>query len=326
MRTSIFIPLLTFALCCCSATAQQAAQRASEQPKDPIAEITPPQPVTMPLYPGEIPNSTNSPDQEEALSTAALGTVFVKVSRPTLTLYLPAKVKSSGSAIIIFPGGGYGGVAYQFEGTTIAEAFRDHGVAAFIVKYRLPSDVTMKDKSIGPLQDAEQAIKTVREHASEWQIDPGKVGIIGFSAGGHLASTLGTHFEKNYLGDAAKVNLRPDFMILIYPVISMTDQLAHRGSRDALLGKNPSAAQIQEFSNELQVSERTPPTLLIQASDDTLVDVDNSVAFYEALHHHQVSAQMVLFRQGQHGLFLISRSQWLEQVYTWLAQNGWMKP
>jgi acetyl esterase/lipase len=199
-------------------------------------------------------------------------------------------------------------------------------VAAFIVKYRLPSDVTMKDKSIGPLQDAEQAIKLVREHAAGWQIDPGKVGIIGFSAGGHLASTLGTHFDKNYLGDAANVNFRPDFMILVYPVISMKDELTHMGSRDALLGKNPSAAQIQEFSNELHVTEKTPPTLLLQASDDALVDVDNSVVFYEALHHHKIPAQMVLFRQGQHGFFLISRDEWLQQAYTWMEQNGWMKP
>src|SRR5208282_63905 len=110
----------------------------------------------------------------------------------------------------------------------------------------------------------------VREHAAEWQIDPGKVGIIGFSAGGHLASTLGTHFERNYLGDASTANFRPDFMILIYPVISMTDKLTHRGSRDALLGKNPTAAQVEEFSSELHVSDRTPPTLLLHASDDSL--------------------------------------------------------
>lgn len=325
MRMNIQITLLTLALSCCSALAQQAAPRVSPQPTIHFDQVIPPQPATIPLYPGEIPNSTNTPDQEETLSSGGLGFIQ-KVSRPTLTSYLPAKIKAGGSAIIIFPGGGYVGEAYQFEGTSVAEAFRDHGIAAFIVKYRLPSDVTMKDKSIGPLQDAEQAIKLVRQHASEWQIDPGKVGIIGFSAGGHLASTLGTHFEKNYLGDAANVNLRPDFMVLVYPVISMTDELTHTGSRDALLGKNPSAAQVQEFSNELHVSERTPPTLLLQASDDSIVDVDNSVVFYEALHHHKVSAQMVLFRQGQHGFFLISRDEWLQQVYAWLEQNGWTKP
>jgi acetyl esterase/lipase len=305
--------------------AQQAPPRVSPQPAIRFDQIIPPQPTTMPLYSGEIPNSINSPDQEETQAMGGLRFIQ-KVSRPTLTSYLPAKIKAGGSAIIIFPGGGYVGESYQFEGTSIAEAFRDHGIAAFIVKYRLPSDVTMKDKSIGPLQDAEQAIKLVRQHAAELQIDPGKVGIIGFSAGGHLASTLGTHFEKNYLGDAANGNLRPDFMILVYPVISMTDQLTHMGSRDALLGKNPSAAQIQEFSNELHVSERTPPTLLLHASDDSLVDVDNSVGFYEALHHHKVSAQMVLFRQGQHGFFLISPDEWLQQVYMWMAQNGWMRP
>lgn len=325
MRTNILITLLTLALSCCSVLAQQAAPRVAPQPTN-FDQIIPPQPKTMPLYPGEIPNSTNAPDQEETHPQMG-GLGFVqKVSRPTLTIYLPAKVKAGGSAIIIFPGGGYVGEAYRFEGTSIAEAFQDHGMAAFIVKYRLPSDVTMKDKSIGPLQDAEQAIKLVREHASEWQIDPGKVGVIGFSAGGHLASTLGTHFEKNYLGNAAHVNLRPDFMILAYPVISMTDELTHMGSRDALLGKDPSPAQVQEFSNELHVTERTPPTLLLQAGDDSIVDVDNSVVFYEALHHHKVPAQMVLFRQGQHGFLLISRHEWLQQVYTWLEQNGWAKP
>jgi len=165
----------------------------------------------------------------------------------------------------------------------------------------------------------------VHEHAPEWQVDPGKVGIIGFSAGGHLASTLGTHFEKNYLGDTADVNLRPDFMILVYPVISMTDKLTHMGSRDALLGENPSAAQVQEFSNELHVSERTPPTILLHASDDSLVDVDNSVVFYEALRRHHVSAQMVLYGQGGHGFFPMSRGEWIQQVYYWMELNGWMR-
>jgi len=325
MRKNFLMTLFTLVLTCCSALGQQAAPTVSTQPAIRFDQIIPPPPATMPLYSGEIPNSTNAPDQEETQTMGGLGFIQ-KVSRPTLTSYLPAKIKASGSAIVIFPGGGYVGEAYQFEGTSIAEAFRDHGVAAFIVKYRLPSDVTMKDKSIGPLQDAEQAIKLVREHAAEWQIDPGKVGIIGFSAGGHLASTLGTHFDKNYLGDATNVNFRPDFMILVYPVISMKDELTHMGSRDALLGKNPSAVLVQEFSNELHVTEKTPPTLLLQASDDALVDVDNSVVFYEALHHHKVSAQMVLFRQGQHGFFLISRDEWLQQAYTWMEQNGWMKP
>lgn len=325
MRMKILIALLTVALCCGSAIAQQASPQVSQPRSFRFDELIAPPPTTMPLYQGEIPNSTNAPDQEEAHLMGSMGFIQ-KISRPALTIYLPAKIKAGGSAIIIFPGGGYSAESYQFEGTSIAEGFRDEGVAAIIVKYRLPSDVTMKDKSIGPLQDAQQAIKVVREHAAEWQIDPGKVGIIGFSAGGHLASTLGTHFEKNYLGDTSNVDLRPDFMILVYPVISMTDKLTHMGSRDALLGKNPSAAQIQEFSNELHVTERTPPTLLLQASDNTMVDVDNSVMFYEALHHHNVSAQMVLFRQGEHGLFLITREEWLGIVYKWMEQNGWIKP
>ena len=324
MRMKILITLLTLTLFYSSALAQQTSPQESPQPKVTVDPMILPQPATVPLYPGEIPNSTNSPDQEE--THIQWEREFTqKVSRPTLACYLPARIKAAGSAIIIFPGGGYIGEVYQYEGTSIAEAFRDHGVAAFIVKYRLPSDITMRDKSIGPLQDAEQAVKQVRQHASEWQIDPRKVGIIGFSAGGHLASTLGTHFEKNYLGDGSAENLRPDFMVLVYPVISMTDKLTHMGSRDALLGQHPSAAQIQEFSNELQVSDRTPPTILLHATDDSLVDVDNSVMFYEALRRHNVQAQMVLFAKGGHGFFTMSRDEWIEQVYYWMKLNGWMK-
>ncbi len=324
MRIKILIALLAIAVPCSSSMAQQGAPSVAPLPKASADPMIPPQPTTMPLYPGEIPNSTNAPDEEE--THIQWGREFTqKVSRPTLACYLPAKVKAAGSAIIIFPGGGYIGEVFQYEGTSIAEAFRDHGVAAFIVKYRLPSDVTMKDKSIGPLQDAEQAIKQVRDHASEWQIDPGKVGIIGFSAGGHLASTLGTHFEKNDLGDGSTGNLRPDFMVLVYPVISMTDKLTHMGSRDALLGPHPSAAQIQEFSSELQVSDRTPPTILLHATDDSLVNVDNSVMFYEALRRHNVQAQMILFAKGGHGFFTMSRDEWIEPVYYWMKLNGWMR-
>src|SRR5271165_4148691 len=178
----------------------------------------PPKTQTYPLY-GEaaIPNSKPGKDQEK---TEAWG-MTVRISRPTIQAYLPARAKANGTSVLIFPGGGYATLNLEGEGVPVAQFFQDHGVAAFVVKYRLPSDATMEDKSIGPLQDAQQAIRLVREHASSWKLDPARVGVLGFSAGGHLAATLGTHFDKSYLSNPDGVNLRPDFMMLVYPVISM---------------------------------------------------------------------------------------------------------
>ncbi len=289
--------------------------------KDAIPE--PPQ--TLPLYPGVIPNSKQAPDEERQGSF--LGWLITeKISRPTITAYLPAPDKSVGSAVIIFPGGGYSIESSSMEGSEIASLLQSRGVAACIVKYRLPSDVTMADKAIGPLQDAQQAIRVVRSHASEWKVDPAKVGVMGFSAGGHLASTVGTHFNKAYLPDADSENLRPDFMVLVYPVISMSNALGHKGSREALLGPHPTNAQVRLFSNEEQVTDRTPPALLLHAADDQIVDVDNSVSFFEALRRHKVPVQLIVFPKGDHGFFLITRDDWMQPMFEWLTKNGWMKP
>lgn len=147
----------------------------------------------------------------------------------------------------------------------------------------------------------------------------------GVLAGGHLAATVGTHFAKSYISNNGDVNLRPDFLVLVYPVISMKTGLTHAGSHDALLGTNPPESQVELFSNEMQVTGQTPPTLLLHASNDLLVDVDNSVAFYEALHHHLVPAQMILFTTGNHGFFEIPTDEWHGAVWAWLKKNGWMK-
>jgi acetyl esterase/lipase len=231
-----------------------------------------------------------------------------------------------GSSLIIFPGGGYLGEGLAIESTAIAELLQNRGVAAFVVKYRLPSDVTMLNKSIGPLQDAQQSIRLVREHASEWNINPHKVGVMGFSAGGHLASTVGTHFAKAYIPNDDNVNLRPDFMVLVYPVISMMDGLAEKGSREALLGPSPADPLLRLFSNEQQVTDETPPTLLLHAADDRIVDVDNSVAFFEALRHHKVPVEMIIFPKGDHGFFLITRDEWIQPMFAWMTRNAWMMP
>lgn len=279
----------------------------------------------MPLYEGTIPNATGAPDQEE--HGTFLGWAFTrKVSRPTITAFLPATDKSIGSSVIIFPGGGYVGEGLAIESTAIAELLQNRGVAAFVVKYRLPSDVTMVDKSIGPLQDAQQSVRLVREHALEWNLNPHKVGVMGFSAGGHLASSVGTHFSKAYIPNDDNVNLRPDFMVLVYPVITMTNGLAEKGSRAALLGPNASDALVRLFSNEQQVTDETPPTLLLHAADDRIVDVDNSVVFFEALRHHKVPVEMMIFPKGDHGFFLITRDEWIQPMFRWMTHNAWMMP
>ncbi len=282
----------------------------------------PPKTQTYPLYgDAAVPNSKPGPDQEK---TGAWG-MTVRISRPTIQAYLPAKAKANSTSVLIFPGGGYEMLNQEAEGLLVAQFFQDHGVAAFVVKYRLPSDATMEDKSIGPLQDAQQAIRFVRQHAKEWKLDPTRVGVIGFSAGGHLASTLGTHFDKSYVANSDQVNLRPDFMILVYPVVSMDPKITHMGSRVALLGGIPTEDQVRLFSNELQVTKVTPPTLILQASDDKLVDVDNSIVFFEALRHQNVPVDMTIFEKGEHGFLLIPRDHWESIIEGWLQLNGWLK-
>lgn len=282
---------------------------------------------TIPLYTGAIPNFVNYKMQEITfLDKDGKMEGYRNISKPTLAVYLPDKELSIGSAVIICPGGGYYAETYKKEGIIIANAFVKHGVAAFILKYRLPSDSIMKDKSIGPLQDAQQAIKLVRQHAAEWNIDTSKVGIMGFSAGGHLASTAGTHFDSSFIYNKENINLRPDFMILVYPVISMTDKLAHTGSRDNLLGTNPLFEKINFFSNELHVTDKTPPTWITQAGDDKVVDVDNSIVFYEALRHHRVPVEMHLYPKGDHGFVLqLPTEEWMQLLLEWMKKNNWMK-
>lgn len=286
-----------------------------------LKKITPPPEVSIPLYgSGPILNSKLTPNEEKLTSWGQM----VNVSRPTLEVFLPAKVKANGASIIVFPGGGYVGLTWKTEGPAMGQFFQDHGIAAFVVKYRLPSDKTMIDKSLGPIEDAEQAMILVRQRAKEWHLDPKRVGIIGFSAGGHLASTLGTHFTEDYVSNPDHINLRPDFMILCYPVISMEPKIAHMGSRIALLGQHPSEEQVRLFSNELQVTKDTPPTLLLHAADDRLVDVDNSIRFFEALRHAGVPVDMTIFHKGEHAFVLLPRDQWLSIVMRWIETNGWM--
>lgn len=266
-----------------------------------------------------IPNSKKS-DVKEAFNERS--GFFSGVTKPTLEMYLPDKDKATGAAVVICPGGSYKILAYQSEGIRTAKEFMRNGIAAFVLKYRLPDDAIMTDKKIGPLQDAQQAIKIVRENASKWGIDTGRVGIMGFSAGGHLASTEATHYKKAVIENSNNTSLRPDFLILIYPVISMQDSLTHLDSRTNLLGKNPSKLLIDEFSNDLQVNENTPPTYLTHAGDDKAVDVDNSIGFYEMLRHHSVPAELHLYPKGGHGFVLSQKPEdWMMPLFKWMKNS-----
>ncbi|MEX1238809.1 MAG: alpha/beta hydrolase, partial [Cyclobacteriaceae bacterium] len=207
---------------------------------------------TIPLYAKEIPNSKPSPNQEKRELRDNGMEIISAISVPALTVFTPKTPAASRTAVIIFPGGGYHINAIKHEGLDIAEELNEWGVAAFVLKYRIPNDATMGNKEIGPLQDAQRAISLVRENAKKWNVDPQKIGIMGFSAGGHLASTAATHYKNVVLPDAKNANLRPDFLVLGYPVISFSDSIGHIGSRDNLLGKSPSKEKILEYSNELR--------------------------------------------------------------------------
>src|SRR5690606_27487095 len=270
------------------------------------------------LYTGSIPGSkTTQTGTEEANG------MIRKVYTPTLEVFLPEKEIAVGSAVIICPGGGYGVIVYNGEGVSAAKSLAQKGIAAFVLKYRLPDDALMGDKKNAPLQDAQQAIKLVRENAEKWNINPEKIGIMGFSAGGHLASTAATHFKKSLVENKNNTSLRPDFQILVYPVISMQDGLTHRDSKRKLLGSNPDKATTDLFSNELQVDSLTPPVYLTHSADDVTVDVDNSIFYFEKLRKNKVPVEMHIYPKGGHG-FIFRHQGWMDPLFAWMKTNKWM--
>jgi acetyl esterase/lipase len=264
------------------------------------------QDLTMPLWAaGKVPNYRKTDETEKKDVREIVR--YSLVQNPDIAVFLPAKKTATGQAVIICPGGGYSYLSYNWEGTDPARWLASKGIAAIVLKYRLPNAKSNIISNLSPLLDAKRAIRMVRANAVQWNIDKNKVGIMGFSAGGHVASTLSTHFDD---GDAQSTDSierqssRPDFSILVYPVISMRKGITHNGSRNNLLGPNPDTSLVNLYSNELQVKKNTPPAFLVQASDDKSVPVENSLMYYQALVANDISAEMHLFPKGGHGFGL----------------------
>lgn len=284
------------------------------------------QDTILPLWPADaIPNRIES-DEQEILEKGTIQ-IISYVQTPQIDVYLPSEANSTGKAMLIFPGGGYQILAYDWEGSDIAKFLNSKGIAGIVVKYRLPISKSLENNQFVPLQDAQRAMRLVRYMSKTWNIDDKKMGIIGFSAGGHLASTLGTHFDDevyNYVDGADLLSARPDFMALVYPVISFSSSSVHSGSKKALLGDEPDSESIRYFSNELQVSEKTPPTILFHAADDKAVPPENSLLFFQALNQKGVPAELHIYPVGGHGFSLATKNQslgrWTQHLYEWMLQ------
>lgn len=280
--------------------------------------------TTMPLWEEDIPNYKPSDETEQADTNGIVR--ISKVQKPDMAVYLPSKTNATGQAVVICPGGGYSILAYDWEGTDIAKWLNSKGIAGIVLKYRLPGSESNIVRHKSPLLDAQRAIRLTRYHADEWNIHPDRIGVMGFSAGGHLASTLGTHFDEVKSGiedPAAMASSRPDFMVLVYPVISFDPKFGHIGSRNNLIGKDPGQELINRFSNEKQVTANTPPTFLVHAGDDEGVPVENSLMFYKALQENDVPAEMHIYPEGGHGFGLALENK---HLHTWTDLCiDWMK-
>jgi len=281
----------------------------------------------MELYESKsIPGALSS-DIKEKNEPGKDGVIRVsQVITPTLSYFAPAKDIAGNAAVIICPGGGYGVLAISHEGYDVAKAFASMGIHAFVLKYRLPNPALQSNPAFAPLQDAQEAIRLVRSKAASWHIDENKIAIMGFSAGGHLASTASTHFNSPVLQN--NTSCQPNASILIYPVISFIDSLTHKGSKRNLIGSNPTAEQIILFSNEMQVQATTPPAFLVHSGDDGAVPVGNSIAYYQALQRNKISAELHVYPKGGHGYGMNNKTttdKWMERLANWLRGLGWIQ-
>jgi acetyl esterase/lipase len=278
------------------------------------------------LWNGKVPGAIHNDKFKQVVDTAAGWVDNHSIINPYLDVYPAPKEKSNGTAVVICPGGAYIGMAVKHEGAQVAKWLNSLGVTAFVLKYRLPNDSIMKNKIIGPLQDGQRAMRIVRSHAKELGINPQKIGIMGFSAGGHLASTLSTHYNEKVYESDDLTSARPDFSLLIYPVISMEKSITHWGSRVNLLGDAPSPELVKHYSNELQVNSETPPAFMVHSLDDGAVPVQNSINYALAMHKSNIPCELHIYQTGGHGYGMgkskNTESTWTEACYKWLEMNG----
>lgn len=268
-------------------------------------------PEPVPLWPDKAPGAVGEEESD----------------RPTVRIHQPPKDKSNGAAVVICPGGGYGIIAMDHEGSQVANWFNSQGVTALVLRYRL----SPKYRHPIPLSDAQRAIRYARANAEKLGISPNRIGVMGFSAGGHLASTAATHFDagkKDATDPVDRLSCRPDFVILGYPVVSLTAEYAHKGSGRNLLGDNPDQKLLESLSNETQVTPETPPAFMFHTTEDTGVPPENSVAFYLALRKAKVPAELHVYQQGPHGVGLApgdpALNSWKERLFDWLRQNRFL--
>ncbi|NDV90488.1 alpha/beta hydrolase fold domain-containing protein [Alteromonas sp. 345S023] len=272
----------------------------------------------IPLYSRSIPGAREAIDQESIESQDVTGRFVINVSQPQLTAYWPSSKVHNGGAIVICPGGGYRGLSVDLEGHAIAVELVKLGISAFVLKYRTPSTITMDNPKMGPLQDIQQALHIINTQATNWQINAEKIGVMGFSAGGHLASSAAVHYNRPVPRNTVPKLLKPAFQILIYPVISMDPAITHIQSKTLLLGEQVSAADIRYFSNDMQVTEDSPPAFILHANDDSHVPVENSIRYYQALRKSQVPVQLLTLPHGGHGFGMYHQYTWFETLKMWL--------
>ncbi|WP_299082732.1 alpha/beta hydrolase [uncultured Paraglaciecola sp.] len=278
----------------------------------------------LPLYAKQISGALVTEDLEFINNLDDPNRFIEDVTFPKIRGYFPRADSATDSAVIILPGGGYKGLSIDWEGIQVAKRLNQIGVTAFVLKYRIPMDKTMVNKSIGPLQDVQQAINLVRSNSQQWGLNTSKIGVLGFSAGGHLAASAAVHFNQAVDPAMKGKNLRPDFQILVYPVISFDQEITHKGSRQNLIGANPTPESIRYFSTELQVTSKSPQAFIVHAGDDKLVPVANSIRYYQALHQHQVPTQLLLLPDGGHGFGLNNSYDWFASLAEWMDNAGLM--
>jgi acetyl esterase/lipase len=282
------------------------------------------QDLLLPLWPKEkVPNYRQTAETEKRDTGRVIKISLVQT--PDIAVYLPTKQTATGQAVIVCPGGGYTGLSYNLEGTDPAHWLTSKGIAAIVLKYRLPNSKSNITPHLTPLLDAKRAIRLVRANAAKWNIKSDRIGIMGFSAGGHLAATLATHFKARdtQAGDSVdQHSSRPDFAVLVYPVISFTKTIMHAGSRNALIGEQPDSSLANLYSNELQVTKETPPAFLIHALDDRAVPMENSLLFFQAMKNHGVAGELHVFPTGGHGFGLgVGKGEvekWTDLCIQWL--------